>query len=411
MAVNHHKHLLPSLAILAVVSAFIVIAMGAYTRLADAGLGCPDWPTCYGHVLWPQGAAEIDQANIDYAVTPVVVSKTWPEQVHRLLASSLGLLSLTILLVVSRQSHHRSLKRKIHGLVAILLLALIVRIALTAGWTISDQAMYDSFDIILMLISLTVMSLLAWLAYRQLKPRSEGLLLLAAFIVAAVILQGLFGMWTVTLKVWPQVVTGHLLGGFTVVALFWLLSLHLVTTPWHLNADKVSSAQSLQTLAIIALLVIILQVALGGWTTSNYAAVACPDFPTCQNSWWPSMDFQQGFDITQGIGPNYLGGVMDNAARMAIHMAHRIGALITCLIVIMVAVRLLRLQQRSSTRFAILLLAVLGTQVLLGLANIILHFPIAVAVAHNAMAAILLLTMITLNYRLQTLQTMEYGHE
>lgn len=336
MQESSNRRLFLRLCIVACLSAVIVIGMGAFTRLVDAGLGCPDWPGCYGHLLWPDEAHEVERANQAWPDAPVEHDKTWPEMVHRYLATGLGLLAI-----------------------------------ISVG--------------------------LAW------RGRSEGgPVKLPLFILAFIILQGMFGMWTVTLKLWPQVVTAHLLGGFTTFALFWLLALRLRGAHWPLSERVQSALPGLRRLAVIGLVVTVLQITLGGWTTSNYAAVACPDFPTCQNQWLPDMDFKQGFDVTQEVGPNYLGGAMANEARMAIHFSHRIGALITTVLLLMLAWRLWRSEWASARSMAPVLMVVLGLQVLLGIGNVVLQFPLWVAVAHNLGGAFLLLTLVTINYGLWT---------
>ena len=228
---------------------------------------------------------------------------------------------------------------------------------------------------------------LAAVAYRS---RSAGTpLKLPIALVGLVVLQAAFGLWTVTLKLWPQVVTTHLVGGFTTLALLWLLRLRL--------GASTSLARRLRPYAALALIAMIAQVALGGWTTSNYAALACPDFPTCQGQWWPAMDAAAGFDVLQRIGPNYLGGLLDNGARVAIHMGHRIGAVVVVFAVGTLAIRLW--SQRDGRRLGSTLLLLLTTQIALGIANVELALPLAVAMAHNATGALLLLGVITVNYR------------
>jgi cytochrome c oxidase assembly protein subunit 15 len=323
------------LALFSVVFAVGVIILGAFTRLVDAGLGCPDWPGCYGHLSWPDEEHEIIAANEAFPHAPVELDKTWPEMVHRYLATGLGVLAI--------------------GLVG--------------------------------------------MAWRHRGPGQPFKLPL--FLLGFVILQGMFGMWTVTLKLWPQVVTTHLLGGFTTLSLLWLLTLRLENQPWQL-AQLTARVQQLKPLAVIGLLIVIGQITLGGWTTSNYAAVACPDLPTCQAQWLPPMDFADGFDIFQHIGPNYLGGVMTNEARVAIHMSHRVGAIITLLYVGWLSLQLLRTPSVEVQRLGKITAAVLVTQFCLGLANVLFSFPLAVAVGHNAVGALLLLTLVTLNYRLHT---------
>jgi cytochrome c oxidase assembly protein subunit 15 len=324
------------LALFGVILAIFVILLGAFTRLVDAGLGCPDWPGCYGHVLWPNEAEEIAAANQAFPSAPVEADKTWPEMVHRYFASSLGLISI----------------------------ALVV------------------------------------FAWRQRSPGQPFKLPL--FLLAFIILQGMFGMWTVTLKLWPQVVTAHLLGGFTTLSLFWLMTLRLDNQPWRLPAAETDYIQTIKPYALLGLLVVIAQIALGGWTTSNYAAVACPDLPTCQAQWLPAMDFANGFNLFQSIGPNYLGGVMTNEARVAIHMSHRIGAIITLLYMGWLSLRLLAAPIAGLSMLGKVIGLVLLLQFCLGLGNILFKFPLLVTVSHNAVGALLLLCVVTLNYRVFT---------
>ena len=320
------------LAFSACLVAIIVLGMGVFTRLADAGLGCPDWPGCYGHVLWPTEDHEVARANEAYPEMPVEHDKTWPEMVHRYLATSLGLFTIGILVF----------------------------------------------------------------ALRNRGP--EQPLKLPVFLLAFIILQGMFGMWTVTLKLWPQVVTAHLLGGFTTISLLWLLTLRLNNQRWQLPAIVEPKLTALRPLVVVGLLIVVGQIALGGWTTSNYADIACPDFPRCQGAWLPPMDFANGFNIAQQVGPNYLGGVLDNDARVAIQVSHRIGAIITSLYLLFLFVKLRGLATAPAKRLSVVMLAVLVAQVLLGISNIVFNFPIAVAVTHNLVGALLLLVMVTMNY-------------
>jgi cytochrome c oxidase assembly protein subunit 15 len=324
------------LALVATCFAMSVIALGAFTRLVDAGLGCPDWPGCYGHILWPNDADEIDRANRAFPDAPVETDKTWPEMVHRYLATGLGVFAIALVVTALR---HRG-------------------------------------------------------------PGQP--LKLPLFLLAFVILQGMFGMWTVTLKLWPQVVTAHLLGGFTTLSLLWLLTLRLNNQTWQMDAAGMQAVARWRTPALVGLLVVVGQITLGGWTTSNYAAVACPDLPTCQAQWIPPMDIASGFNILQGIGPNYLGGVMDNEARIAIHMAHRVGAIITLVYVGWLCLGLLRTGIASFQVLGKAIGALLTVQFLLGLGNIIFHFPLSVTVTHNGVGALLLVSLVTLCYYLRT---------
>jgi cytochrome c oxidase assembly protein subunit 15 len=321
------------LALLGVALALVVIVLGAFTRLVDAGLGCPDWPGCYGHVSWPTHSEEIAAANAAFPDAPVEIDKTWPEMVHRYFATGLGMLAIGL---VGMSLRHR---------------------------------------------------------------RAGQPLKLPLFLLAIIILQGMFGMWTVTLKLWPQVVTAHLLGGFTTLSLLWLMTLRLNNSHWTM---PMALRDRFKPLAMMALLMVIAQIALGGWTTSNYAAVACPDLPTCQAQWFPAMDFANGFNLFQSIGPNYLGGIMTNEARVAIHMSHRIGAILTLVYVGWLCWKLLRSESSLLQGLGKVTGAVLVVQFCLGLGNVFFQFPLIVAVSHNAVGALLLLTLVTLNYRLIT---------
>ena len=318
--------------------AVLVIVLGAFTRLVDAGLGCPDWPGCYGHILWPMDAVEVAAANAAFPEAPVEHDKTWPEQVHRLLATSLGLFCIAFV----------------------------------------------------------------GMAYRQRQNGLNAPIKLSLVLLAMVIVQGMFGRWTVTLNLWPQVVTAHLIGGFTTLSLLWLLTLRLQNRRWQMPPHAFAEIQRLKPLLWVAMSLVIVQILLGGWTSTNYAALACPDLPTCQGRWWPNMDFAKGFNFAQDIGPNYLGGLMENSARTAIHFSHRIGAIVVTLVVFYLVYRLLRIKQKSSSRWAIMLAFVLLLQISLGLSNVYWSLPLPVAVAHNAVGAMLLLTFVGLCHRFYT---------
>ena len=190
------------------------------------------------------------------------------------------------------------------------------------------------------------------------------------------------------MKLWPQVVTTHLLGGFATLALLWVWWLGLREPPPQVK-------ESLRGLAMTALVVVAIQVALGGWLTANYAALACPDFPTCHGVWIPDMDFAAGFDVFQGVGPNYLGGLMSSDARVRSNVVHRLGAVAVLFFAGWLAVRL------GSGPLAWVLGGVLAVQLALGIANVIFALPLAVAVLHNAGAAALLLVVVTVSYSIR----------
>lgn len=318
-------------ALCALALGFVVVILGAYTRLVHAGLGCPDWPGCYGFIGVPRSAESIELAQLRFPDDPVEAFKAWAEMIHRYVAGLLGLVILGLALFSLR-------KRRIPG--------------------------YP--------VGLSV-----------------GLLLL-------VICQAAFGMWTVTWKLWPQIVTLHLLGGFATLSLLLLLILRLSGSYAPLSPRKV--VVRLRYFARFALIVVIGQIMLGGWTSTNYAALACVDLPTCHGVWWPEMDFAAGFHLFHEIGPNYLGGILMGEGRTAIHVTHRIGAVITSVVLLLLAWRMFEV---GLGRLASLLLAVLALQVSLGISNVLLHLPLAVAVAHNAVGAVLLLTMVAINYRLR----------
>ena len=328
------------LALFATLLAMVVVVLGAYTRLVHAGLGCPDWPGCYGLLTVPQTSSQIAIAETLFPDSPVEVEKGWPEMIHRYVA---GLLLLTVLAI-------------------------------------------------------------ALLSFKNRKDPEQPLIQ-PLFILALIILQAAFGMWTVTLKLWPQVVTLHLLGGFATFALLFLLTLRLSGLGWNkLPPEKLDW---LKRYGMAGLFVVVIQIALGGWISSNYAALACPDLPMCQGKWVPNMDFAQGFDITQEIGPNYLGGQMDSAARTAIHFTHRVGAILTLLVLILLSVRSIQFsrtlpytQSASLQKITSVIILVLLVQLSLGLSNIIWHLPLFVAVAHNLVGALLLLSLVAFNYRL-----------
>lgn len=316
--------------------ALLVIVLGAYVRLSDAGLGCPDWPGCYGKLIAPTSEAQITSANSAYPAHPVEVEKAWKEMVHRYLAGVLGLATLFLALLSIR---HRNQTEQPH--------------------------------------------LLIWL------------------LVLVVALQAVLGMWTVTLLVKPAIVTTHLLGGFIVAALLWTLTLRLYSPT--LNRYVVSRAGRLLWFSRIGLVILLLQIILGGWTSTNYATLGCTEFPTCHSGiWWPEMDFSQAFTLWHGTGINYEYGILSAEARTAIHMVHRMGALITTAYLLFLSIFLYRtgrsvITQQLAWAVGILLILQLG----LGITNAVSHLPLPVAAAHNGMAVLLLLTLLTLNWQLK----------
>lgn len=313
--------------------AFVVVVLGAFTRLSDAGLGCPDWPGCYGHIGGvPMTQAELEQANASFPGRPVDMSKANTEMVHRYFAGGLGLLILTL--------------------------------AVTA------------------------------LCFRR-RARLPFKTTLA--LLALVIFQALLGMWTVTLQLKPVIVMAHLLGGFATLSLLWWLFLGGST--W---AATLAGSSRYRVAGLLGIVILVGQIALGGWTSANYAALACKDFPTCQSQWWPPMDFSEAFVLWRGTGLDYEFGVLDNPARTAIHVTHRIGALVTTIYLLAFGSTLFVRARRGALRVggaAVIVLTLL--QVSLGISNVVLGLPLGVAVAHNAVAALLLLAMLSLVYLLR----------
>ena len=302
---------------------FIVVAAGAYTRLADAGLGCPDWPGCYGYLTVPQTETEIALAEALYPSTPVESYKAWWEMGHRYVAGSLLLLVFAMFVIALRG-------RK-------------------------EQTPIGLLSALLLVISC----------------------------------QAAFGAWTVTLKLWPQVVTAHLLGGFTTLSLMWLIFVR------QGGAKALSTGLKAPTaLRRLALVAVVLQIALGGWVSSNYAALACWNFPACDASYVPNLQFSQGFNLLQDVGPNYLGGLMESDARKTIHWVHRLGALV----VVSVLIPLIYQLYRENKTLAIITLSVLITQIGLGILNVIWALPLINATLHNVVGALLLLTVVTVNF-------------
>ncbi len=316
------KSLSYKLSLIAVTLALTVVLLGVYTRLVDAGLGCPDWPGCYGFLSVPVKQHDIDAASQAFPDAPFEANKAWPEMIHRYFAGSLGLL-----------------------VAAIAILAIINR------------------------------------------TKKEQPLALPLILLGLIIFQSALGMWTVTMGLLPIIVMGHLLGGFLTLVLLFVLFLNIR------HGNSVAWANPIRSLALVAIFIVSIQIMLGGWTSANYAAIICTDFPTCQGKLIPPLDFSGAFTIsTEGVD-NYLGGHLDNAARVTIHWMHRVGALITTIYLLFL---IFRLFVSGWKMFAYLISLLLITQVLLGISNVIFSLPLAVAVAHNGVAALLLMTIAAL---------------
>ena len=317
--------------------ALVVIVFGAFVRLSNAGLSCPDWPTCYGKVTWPVHEHEVDAANAAFPDRPVESNKAWREQVHRFLAGGLILTTFALAIWSWRR------RRDLHGLAAVPLAASVF-----------------------------------------------------------ILFQALLGMWTVTWKLKPIVVMGHLLGGMTTFALLAYSALRLTIPPIANLRFPAAEKDKLWRLTAVGIGLVAVQIALGGWTSSNYAALACGlDFPSCLGQWWPgNMDFHEAFVLWRGIGVNYEGGVLDGSARIAIQLVHRIGAVLVFGHVAFAVVQ--RAARHVETRpFAVAIGIALLLQVSLGIANVKLGLPLWTAVSHTAGAALLLFVIVALLARLR----------
>ncbi|MFO7602325.1 MAG: COX15/CtaA family protein [Gammaproteobacteria bacterium] len=324
------------LAMFATALAVVVVILGAYTRLSDAGLGCPDWPGCYGHLGVPKTDTAISAANEAFPHRPVEIHKAWKEMIHRYFAGALGLVILG-------------------------------------------------------------MAIVAW----RNRQDSQQLVALPILLVGIVTFQALLGMWTVTINLKPAIVMAHLMGGLTTLSLLWWCAIRqgrLFTA----RTMYESTLKPIQGLALLALVVVVIQIMLGGWTSANYAALACvDDFPTCHGQWWPPMDFKEGFVLWRGTEMNFEFGVLENDARIAIQVVHRIGAVVTLLVIGLLVWRLIVLAGARNLRsMGVVLLLVLSLQIALGIANVLLQLPLFIAVAHNAVGALLLLTVVTINHAL-----------
>jgi len=315
------------LARIGTVLALAVVMLGAWVRLTDAGLGCPDWPGCYGRLVVPDAATPAHELGAEFT-RPLEAGKAWREMIHRYLAGSLVLVCV--------------------GLAAI-------------AWR--NRA-------------------------NPAQPWRRPVALLAL-----ILFQALLGMWTVTLLLKPIVVVAHLFGGFATLALLFSLG------RWRTSRVPAATG-ALRALGLAAAAALVLQIFLGGWTSANYAAVACPDFPKCQTQWWPAIaDFEEGFVLWRGLGIDYEGGVLDHPARVAVHFTHRLGALLATILIALLGWRVLR---ETATRLdGLAVFAALLAQLCLGVSIVWFGVPLAVAVLHNGVAALLLLSVINANQRIR----------
>lgn len=309
--------------------AIIAVQLGAYTRLKDAGLGCPDWPGCYGKLTLPKQTTQV--INGPYRGQQLIPEKAWPEMIHRYTAATLIMLCFAAVVLI---------------------------------------------------------------IYKNKLPQQP--VWIATSLLFLLFLQGLLGKWTVTLRLHPLVVMSHLLGGLTLLSILWLLILRLS----QLSPIKQFSVseQKLKSWATLGLILLVIQIILGGWTSANYAGFVCSDFPMCEGQWWPAMNFSEGFHLQLNTHINYEGGILSHSARTAIQMSHRIMAVITSFYLGLLIYKVINITKRSFLRSLAILLALgLGLQISLGFLNILWIVPLPIAMAHNAVAALLLLILITLN--------------
>lgn len=318
------------LVFISILLAFVVIILGAYTRLTDAGLGCPDWPGCYGQLLVPNTETTVNAANKAFPERPVEAQKAWNEMIHRYFASALGLCILIIFI---------------------------------------------------------------WSLVRRLRDNS-GPIKLPFLLLILVCFQGALGMWTVTLNLLPVVVMGHLLGGFTVLSCLFLLYIRLkkIRVP---GGDV--RIRRFAKLGLIGIVLLVGQIALGGWTSANYASLACTELPICQGNWVDKLDIGGSFSVPEA--KNYEFGVHSYEERMTMHVMHRFGAIIVFLFLCWFAITLYAKASSSIIkRLTVFLILALGVQIGLGVSNVIYALPIVIATMHNAVAALLLLIMVQLTY-------------
>lgn len=366
------------LALCAAVFAFGVVMFGAFVRLSNAGLSCPDWPTCYGQVTWPHHEQAVARADAAFPDRPYEATKAWREQVHRFLAGTLGVLVLVLALLAAwRPRGARA---------AVIAGALFA----AAGVTLYMRGEHVWSSL------LAVIAIALPLGAAVALPR-PGAWRLAVLALAVIIFQAMLGMWTVTLLLKPVVVMGHLLGGITTFALLAYAALRLA----GVGAMDEQYAPLRRWIAL-GIVLLACQIALGGWTSSNYAALACGtgpgSFPQCLGQWAPPTDFHEGFVLWRGIGVNYEGGVLDMAARSAIQIAHRLGALVVFVYLLWLGHRVAkRGLRRAGAAIALVLIA----QVLLGISNVHFGLPLPVATLHNGVAALLLFTLLATLARTQ----------
>lgn len=312
-----------------------LIMFGAFTRLTDSGLGCPDWPGCYGQPNPVEAHVDIAAAELANPNGPVTVMKAWIEMVHRYLAMAIGVLIISLMAI----AWHRWIKSER-----------------------TNQKFLPMFPTLLFLF---------------------------------VCLQGAFGAWTVTMLLHPLMVTTHLMLGMTLLAMLAYLGARQTDHP-----PIASSATALRFPVTLTFILLVIQIALGGWVSSNYAALACPDLPLCLGSVYPTMDFANGFTLWRDLHMTANGEAIPNEALTAIHWTHRIIALVVAGLITWVALRALKIEGLQKTAYWLLIIVAL--QFIVGVSLIYFSLPLLLAVAHNGGAALLILLLTMLGYKTYT---------
>ena len=322
------------LALFSALCAFFMLLIGSYAHLSNAGLGCPDWPGCYGRLFAPTTAQELNESR-QYAPRPLdEEAKEWKETLHRYVSGALGLLMFRLLYL---------------------------------GWQLKKR-------------------------YRKQQ------VVIPAVVFMLVFSQTILGALTIKLQFKPLIMMSHLITSLSILGLLWWVALREQRF-WKPVSAAAPVLEDLRPRAFIGLILVAVQIILGGWNSANYAALACPDFPTCRGVWWPNMDFVDGFVLWQDLGFEYEGGMLSLAASTAVHMAHRIGAVITFMYIGWLGLHTMRIGYESNLcRYGFLVLVLVSGQMFLGAANVLLHLPIILGVSHTGLAALLLLGIITLNH-------------
>lgn len=315
--------------IISTLLALCVVVLGAYVRLTDAGLGCPDWPGCYGTLTVPQSESAIEAAQNTFPNQTVEVGKAWREMAHRYLAGTLGILILVGFVFSIKNRRYRSVS-----------------------------------------------------------------VILSSILLLLVMLQAALGMWTVTMLLKPVIVTLHLIGGMSTLGLLtWMTH-----RQWGHYSDSVIPYPHNKSVVRIGLIILALQIFLGGWTSTNYAALACTDFPTCHGTMWPAMQLSEGFTFFRDLGENATGGQISLEALTAIQWVHRIGAMVTFVYLLFLATYMFKFWQLRG--LTIILVTLLVLQVLFGIGNLVMHLPTVLAVGHNMIAALMVIVLVIINSKI-----------